>query len=1078
MRIFRSMSGRSGLVGSGGTSLSGSGAPCDISNQPMDLAQKTVARSLESGGIVKSGGTTLVHYTTGGVAQILTTSGATAHVVTAKPVGRTESMGVGGQTVTLVSRTSGPPTALNLASPGPGGGSGPSVRTVSHPVGTSANSAIVTSSSPAHLAYHIPRGAAAVANMSAPRSQTVATPIVRTTGQPLGQPGSNVTGPRCNVVGQRVVPVSTSGGCYRGAPSPAHTGKVSPAIHPNVTGTSLSLGVARGSMPVPRPGQPPGSITTYHAGGRPAGVPSGPIRGAGGTTMRGMVTGEGPRGAGPKAVHITQPIVQPQKYGTSMGAVMSSGGRGVVPGPGATACSTGAIYTGNPLVTTMAGPGLNTQGTMRAQPPPAIVRITTASNPTSTSSSITSQAGTNIGAIAMTSPSGQTPGAILTHHPTMQRTHQDHHVPLKTPIVRTPVAAHQTNKPSVQAQTVTFSDGPKVITQPAQGPPLALAQISGLAGVATQKAQVNTHTVQQQHSTSVQHRGGSVVGGGVGRVMGGAAIPVAKVLPQQATTPSQGPISVATTPRPSHGQVRAQSPGQAADGQPAHTSVFLHRAHAGVTVTSGVTVGQGERVVTTMPQYSITPPYYYEQGQNTYQVGGTTLVPHTLSSTHYVPASMQGGGLRVTAGPSNTNMAGGGGVNGPGQIGEAQVTQGNVPMPSMKPNSSPRPSILRKRPDNDGIPLKATKNLTAALSLPMPSPPSPKRPDSRGNGNASSGSTTISANSSPGLQIEELDGNTAPGSGSGTRTPPGIKQEPPEDATVVLPRPPSHSISATDSSGHLTATITTTTLTVPQPHLSVTGLHGAAQILADGLSPRKKPRKQQLMGNELQEARSSEDDMDHPPLKKNKRELAEDHQDLEGSDDEGGGGWSEPGGGSSGGSCGGGGSGGNTVNTTVVLTNRPTMSLLSSFRQTWKPRHNHFIRHTDVKPKDEKRMTVNEIANQKMALQRVNGWKIVHLSGQVDDLVELETEVVDRLHMLLGSLEKRTHPRKPYKDFEKDVNRLSELVKANIQRSKIIKDQMTEARSQMNKLFDHKGKIVDIMTKYSSKRSVRKKEKS
>lgn len=101
---------------------------------------------------------------------------------------------------------------------------------------------------------------------------------------------------------------------------------------------------------------------------------------------------------------------------------------------------------------------------------------------------------------------------------------------------------------------------------------------------------------------------------------------------------------------------------------------------------------------------------------------------------------------------------------------------------------------------------------------------------------------------------------------------------------------------------------------------------------------------------------------------------------MEGSDDEGGGGWSEPGGGSSGGSCGGG-SGGNTVNTTVILTNRPTMSLLNSFRQTWKPRHNHFVRHTDVKPKDEKRLTVNEIANQKMALQRVNGWK-VRISGK------------------------------------------------------------------------------------------------
>lgn len=30
------------------------------------------------------------------------------------------------------------------------------------------------------------------------------------------------------------------------------------------------------------------------------------------------------------------------------------------------------------------------------------------------------------------------------------------------------------------------------------------------------------------------------------------------------------------------------------------------------------------------------------------------------------------------------------------------------------------------------------------------------------------------------------------------------------------------------------------------------------------------------MGNELQEARSSEDDLEHPPTKKNKRDLTED----------------------------------------------------------------------------------------------------------------------------------------------------------------------------------------------------------
>lgn len=69
------------------------------------------------------------------------------------------------------------------------------------------------------------------------------------------------------------------------------------------------------------------------------------------------------------------------------------------------------------------------------------------------------------------------------------------------------MASHQ-SKGGVQAQTLAFSDGPKVITQPAQGPPLALAQISGLAGVTTQKAQVNTHTVSQQHTPNVQHRPG------------------------------------------------------------------------------------------------------------------------------------------------------------------------------------------------------------------------------------------------------------------------------------------------------------------------------------------------------------------------------------------------------------------------------------------------------------------------------------------------------------------------------------------------------------------------------------------
>ncbi|KAK7080518.1 hypothetical protein SK128_010165 [Halocaridina rubra] len=435
------MTGRGGLVtaSTGGGSLGGSNVPADPNNQPMDLAQKTTARPLEGGGIVKSG-TTLVHYTTGGVAQILTTSGTNAHVVTAKPVGRTESMGVGGQTVTLLSRTSATSAAaaLNLTSHGHGGGTGPSVRSVSN---TSCSTTAVTSASPAHLAYHIPRGAAAVANMAAPRSQVVATPIARTAGQAVGQPGSSVTGPRGSLVGQRAVPVSSSSGWGRGIPTTAHTGKVSgPSMHPGVSASSLSTTVPRVSVPVQR--QLGGSTTAYSAGVRPVNMPAGSIRGqTPSTAMRGMISGDSARGSGAKAVHISQPIVQPQKYGSNLTGVMGSGGRTVSSGPGSTLGPAGTIYTpGNPLVTTVAGgPGVSSQGSLRGQAPQTIaVRITTAPPvPSDTSSQVTSQAATSIGAIAMTSPSGATgatAGTILTHHATMQRSQQEHHVPLKTPI--------------------------------------------------------------------------------------------------------------------------------------------------------------------------------------------------------------------------------------------------------------------------------------------------------------------------------------------------------------------------------------------------------------------------------------------------------------------------------------------------------------------------------------------------------------------------------------------------------------------------------------------------------------------
>ena len=46
---------------------------------------------------------------------------------------------------------------------------------------------------------------------------------------------------------------------------------------------------------------------------------------------------------------------------------------------------------------------------------------------------------------------------------------------------------------------------------------------------------------------------------------------------------------------------------------------------------------------------------------------------------------------------------------------------------------------------------------------------------------------------------------------------------------------------------------------------------------------------------------------------------------------------------------------------------------------------------------DERRPTVNELANQKFVLQKINGWKIYHLSAGMEDIVDMENELSDKL---------------------------------------------------------------------------------
>ncbi|KAL1124311.1 hypothetical protein AAG570_002079 [Ranatra chinensis] len=152
------------------------------------------------------------------------------------------------------------------------------------------------------------------------------------------------------------------------------------------------------------------------------------------------------------------------------------------------------------------------------------------------------------------------------------------------------------------------------------------------------------------------------------------------------------------------------------------------------------------------------------------------------------------------------------------------------------------------------------------------------------------------------------------------------------------------------------------------------------------------------------------------------------------------------------------------------------MSLLNSYRHNWKSRNNHFIRYTDIKVKDEKISTLSEIANQKHALQKLNGWKIYHLGSQMEDMVNSETEFFDMYISLLSFLE-RKQVKTESNELDKGINRLKERIKANLQRSRVVKDQMLEAKSQVMKLCDHKTHVSDIITKRVTKRSLKKRER-
>ncbi|XP_017791180.1 PREDICTED: histone deacetylase complex subunit SAP130-A [Habropoda laboriosa] len=319
--------------------------------------------------------------------------------------------------------------------------------------------------------------------------------------------------------------------------------------------------------------------------------------------------------------------------------------------------------------------------------------------------------------------------------------------------------------------------------------------------------------------------------------------------------------------------------------------------------------------------------------------------------------------------------------------------------PHTKTNASPRPSILRKR-DHDNSPIKgAAKNLVPVLaSLPpvtTSSPPCSPRGDQDGGGCQSSGSTTVSATSSPGLDEE------------------------PEQSRITI-----------------------------NPTVE--------------MSPRKKPRKQQLTGVELTESRCTEEEMQFITEERMKKELKEEPKEKLSEKRQ-----------SSNTQC-------DVIKSptqqqTVSIRTRPTPSLLGpSWKNRWSSRLHHYRRPNEVRPREERRPTVAEIAQQKHVLQKLNGWKVYHLTAQMEDIADLEKQVHEKLKTTLTMLESQQNVRNRQDD---GLERVNELIKGNMQRSSLISEGMNEARTQLIAIFQHKAPITDILQRCGNKRAQKKRDK-
>ncbi|XP_050163879.1 histone deacetylase complex subunit SAP130 isoform X4 [Myiozetetes cayanensis] len=413
--------------------------------------------------------------------------------------------------------------------------------------------------------------------------------------------------------------------------------------------------------------------------------------------------------------------------------------------------------------------------------------------------------------------------------------------------------------------------------------------------------------------------------------------------------------------------------------------------------------------------------------------------------------------------------------------------------------SSPRPSILRKKPATDGLAVRkslippqppevastrveSTMRSTSGSPRPAGGKPKPEIHVSMATpvpvsmeavSNQGSEQPTIAVpptSQQPPSAIPTIIAATSPTSqpAAALSTIPGaVPAAPPTSTTIVAaPAPPS------TMSGALSAVLgpvvpeikikeemepmdimrpvsvppLTTSTVSPSLALLANNLSMPPSDLPPGASPRKKPRKQQHVisteEGDMMETNSTDDEKSTAKsllVKAEKRKSPpKEYIDEEGV-------------------------------RYVPVRPRPPITLLRHYRNPWKAAYHHFQRYSDVRVKEEKKAMLQEIANQKGVSCRAQGWKVHLCAAQLLQLTNLEHDVYERLTALQEGL----IPKKKAATDD-DLHRINELIQGNMQRCKLVMDQINEARDSMLKVLDHKDRVLKLLNKNGTVKKVSK----